>query len=283
MKFELTNTETSIIDLLNGAGQTWIVGGAVRDMLLGKTPKDIDLATDLVPDTVESLITSAGFICIPDKKAKEHGIIRAVDRDTGDLIDIATLRRDVSTDGRHAEVEFTDNLMEDLARRDLTINAMAVVINSDGTAGPHLHDPHDGCRHLEDLIIRFVGDSNDRVKEDALRMIRACRFTALGESWTIHDRDLKAIKEHAYEIKTVSKERIRDEILKALSYDKPSNFFRALDACGLLDIIFPDLARGIGCEQNEYHSTAKYRCKSCSTELSHLELMKLRAKNTSHC
>ena len=116
-------------------------------------------------------------------------------------------------------------------------------------------------------------------------MIRACRFTALGEGWHIEEKALQYINDFANTvgIQKVSKERIRDEILKALSYPKPSNFFRALHATGLLPIIFPDLEKGVGVDQNEYHSTAVYRCKSCKGTFNLLELNKLKAENTAHC
>ena len=280
MEFTLTNSQSRVIELLqNNNYKAYVVGGAVRDYFLGKKQKDIDLATQCLPDDISNLLTEE-FTVIPDTVAFYHGIVRIVDKDTGEIIDIATCRKDVSCNGRHAEVVFTQHISEDLARRDLTINAMAAEIDPNGQC-KELIDPFNGQDDIKHRRIIFVGDPDIRIKEDHLRMIRACRFTALGDKWTITQEEY--IKQNANEILTVSKERIRDEILKALSYDRPSNFFRALDATNLLIHVFPDLTLGIGCTQNEYHATAVYRCKRCDTQISFAELGKLRAKNTSHC
>jgi tRNA nucleotidyltransferase (CCA-adding enzyme) len=282
MKFELTRSQSQVIQTINYQGNSvFAVGGAVRDLVRGVKPKDIDLATNALPLAVKTSLQIEGFTVIPDTVAFHHGIVRAVDKDTGELIDIATLRRDVSCDGRHAEVEFTDNIEEDLARRDLTINAMAAHISPNGEI-KQIIDPFGGRQDLQEPYIQLVGDPDTRIAEDYVRMVRACRFTALWEDAPDTDIATKeAIQRNAEKINTVSKERIRDEILKALAYPKPSNFFRALDAHGLLDHVFPDLKKGVGCGQNKYHAEAVFdhlvRCCDVSVGLTDNVLLRLAA------
>lgn len=274
MNLDLTPSMSRIVDVL----KVWVIGGALRDLFLDKTPKDIDLCTDVEPPEVRKIITNLGLTIIPDLTAQEHGITRCVDKDDGSIIDIATLRRDTTCDGRHAKVEFTTDLLADLERRDLTINAMAAKISPDGSLG-EIIDLYNGQQDILDKTIRFVGNPCHRIKEDHLRIIRACRFTALGEGWNIRTTDFQAITDLKQGIHEISKERIRDEILKALAYDKPSNFFRTLHAAGLLAIIFPDLARGVGCEQNEHHAEPVFdhllRCGDFSTTLTRNLLLRL--------
>lgn len=282
MKFELTRSQSHVIQTINYQGNSvYAVGGAVRDQLMEKKPKDIDLATNALPEAVRQSLQIEGFTVIPDSVAFSHGIVRAVDKDTGELIDIATLRRDVSCDGRHALVEFTDDINEDLARRDLTINAMACRLKPSGECS-EIIDPFGGKQDLQEPYIELVGDPDKRIAEDYVRMVRACRFTALWEEMPDIDLNtLEAIRNNAEKINTVSKERIRDEILKALAYPKPSNFFRTLDALGLLVHIFPDLKKGVGCEQNEYHAEPVFdhllRCCDFSVGLTESILLRLAA------
>lgn len=283
MRFKLTSTMSELIRALRLEGhKVFVVGGAVRDHHMHKKPKDLDLATDAVPQAVLSLVERHRMIAIPDAKAFAHGIVRVVDKTTGEFIDLATLRRDIACDGRHADVEFTDSVLEDLSRRDLTINAMAAEIQEDGTCGEVI-DPFSGRSDLEDKVIKFVGEPFSRITEDFLRMVRACRFSALGEDWSIDVESFEAICTLSHFIEEVSKERIRDEIMKAIMSPKPSNFFRNLVACGLCDYILPDLVLGIGCDQNEYHGRDKFKCKRCGAILLRNEYEELKAKNTSHC
>lgn len=281
MKFELTPSQSHVIQIINFQGNSvFAVGGALRDHIMGKIPKDIDLATNALPLAVKTSLQIEGYTVIPDTVAFQHGIVRVVDKDTGDLIDIATLRRDVSCDGRHAEVEFTEDILDDLARRDLTINAMAAHLSPDGEV-KELIDPWGGQHDIQEKKIVFVGKAESRISEDALRMVRACRFTALDEDWILPEVTYKAILNHVHEVTSVSKERIRDEVLKALAYDRPGNFFRALASTGLLDIVFPDLAKGIGCGQNEYHAEPVFdhlcRCCDVSVGLTDNVLLRLAA------
>lgn len=256
MQFELTPTQRKIVRLVRdtGHGDIWVVGGACRDLLLNKKPKDVDLVTNLPHETVKLIVEGEGLKVIPDETALSHGIVRVVDQDTGEPIDVASTRRDVWCDGRHAKVEYTPHLREDLARRDLTINAIAMKIHPNGEVDGTVFDHHNGQMHLHTGLICFVGDPGQRIREDALRMVRACRFMALSEKMNMAEPERRAIRENAARITEVSKERIRDEVLKALSYDCPSKFFRSLYDCGLLGFVIPDLLLAVGVEQNEFHA-----------------------------
>lgn len=146
-----------------------IVGGAVRDYLLGMDPKDIDLCTDATPDEMIEIANDYGFKYIPT--GLQHGTITIVVG--SEPFEVTTLRIDVETDGRHAEVEFTRDFEQDAARRDLTINAMSMDIST-----RKIYDYFDGRSDLKDGRVRFVGDPDARVKEDYLRILRYFRFMA---------------------------------------------------------------------------------------------------------
>ena len=283
MKVNLTQTISTIVQDIQASGhKVWLVGGAIRDLLLEREPKDLDLCTDCLPSVVKLLVNGAGFIAIPDEKAFAHGIVRVVDKDTGNIIDIATLRKDVECDGRHALVEFTDNLLDDLARRDFTINAIAAEIDSSGQLW-ELIDPHNGKLHLSRGEIIFVGSATDRIKEDSLRMIRACRFTALGADFHIPPDQQEVMQQYANLVLIVSKERVRDELMKAISYPIPSKFFRSLEERGLLQHTIPELVPAVGCIQNVHHAAYGIICIKCNIEITTNELKILKENNWSHC
>lgn len=288
-QFKLSRTMKEIIAQLNHCkAKTYVVGGAVRDAVLGQEPKDLDFATDYDIHELHHQVWSMGHHMIEDKTALSHGIIRVIDPDatgtTGRLIDFAQLRRDDKTDGRHAIVTFTESIEEDLARRDFTMNAIAAEIDAEGTV-LNIVDPFNGIGRLQDPAkrIEFVGKAYQRIDEDALRMIRACRFTALGDDFFLDPQDEGIIEGCAERVKTLSKERIHDEFIKALSYPKPSQFFRSMQRCGLLRHIMPDLEQGVGCVQNIYHSANSVVCKRCGIRLTDKEFSYLKQQNLSHC
>ncbi len=294
MKFELTPSVQKVLEAIHKkGGRTWVVGGAVRDTLLKRPVKDIDLATDLLPLEVETIVEGFKYPRIASIRDFEHGIIRFQNPDTKEIVDIATLRKDDSCDGRFAKVSFTKDIKEDLQRRDLTINALAVEINHMGDPNVWIHprmgwfqmeSADETCRRdLDEKVIRFVGVPEARILEDNLRMLRACRFMALGDEWKMGGTDEQAIIKHAHLIKTVPKERIHDEFVKALSYPRPSNFFRALQRCGLLKHIIPDLELAVGCDQNIYHEAKIRYCKKCNQKVTDQQYYLLKANNNSHC
>jgi putative nucleotidyltransferase with HDIG domain len=249
MKLDLTSTQQQLIETINKQGSCWVVGGAVRDLLLDRIPKDIDLVTNLVPDKVIILVEKLGLVRIPDATAYHHGITRVVDKETGEIIDIATLRSDARCDGRHCTPVFTNNIEKDLARRDFTINAIATKVDHLGNCGP-LIDPFNGQYDIEHRNVIFVGDPEQRIQEDYLRMIRMCRFTAL---WGSSSYEVQCCKVNASSIHKVSKERVRDEIIKALSAPYPVKFWSALQKTFLVQEIFPALENTVGCTQNKHH------------------------------
>jgi tRNA nucleotidyltransferase/poly(A) polymerase len=277
LNFKLSRTQSELVDLIRKAGGTvYVVGGAVRDSILGLEPKDLDFAHTLSVDDLQYAASAIGIEAIPDSTAYDHGILRFPNN--GKLIDMACLRKDNETDGRHATVSFTKDILEDLARRDLTINAMATEIFPDGTCR-EIIDPFFGQADIQGQVICFVGNSEQRIKEDYLRMMRFCRFAALGEGWFLDPDGEKACKKYAIDIARVSKERIRDELVKGLMYPKPSAMFRAMQSIGLLDFVFPDLARGVGCEQNIHHLEPVFdhllRCLDSSVSLTSNPMLRL--------
>lgn len=201
-----------------------LVGGAVRDLLQGKEPKDLDFATDAHPNVANKLLTSALIHTIPT--GLKHGTITAVIRD--EPIEITTLRIDASTDGRHAEVEFTDDWEEDARRRDLTINAMSM--DSDGV----VYDYFGGQIDLMAGKLEFVGDTRKRVREDYLRILRYFRFASHIEKLSWNYDILDILREESVGLEQISGERIWSELIKILSGKNRYNVLYAMDAYGIL-------------------------------------------------
>lgn len=189
-----------------GEGQARFVGGAVRDTLLGLPVTDLDIATTQPPQRVVELLESAGIKAVPTGIA--HGTITAVA--SGTVIEVTTLRRDVTTDGRHATVAFTDDWQADAARRDFTINALY----ADPVSGA-IFDYFGGLADLDARHIRFIGDPLQRIAEDHLRILRFFRFLArFGDA--PDPAGLEACVARANDLMALSRERIRDELLKLL-------------------------------------------------------------------
>ncbi|XP_028907696.1 CCA tRNA nucleotidyltransferase 1, mitochondrial [Ornithorhynchus anatinus] len=186
-----------------------IAGGAVRDLLSGTPPHDVDFATTATPDQMKMMFKAAGVRLI-NHKGENHGTITA--RLHEENFEITTLRIDVMTDGRHAEVEFTTDWEKDAGRRDLTINSM--FLGFDGT----LYDYFNGYEDLKNKKVRFVGLPNKRIQEDYLRILRYFRFFGkIAENPDDHDPDtLKAIKGNAKGLAGISGERIWVELKKIL-------------------------------------------------------------------
>lgn len=209
----------------------YVVGGAVRDALLGKNPKDYDLATDAVPDKVEEMMTKAGLRTLPTGKA--FGVIN-VFTDQGEY-EIATFREDLSGGRRPDAVSFT-NIEGDVKRRDLTINALFYDIDTHEVV-----DLVGGVNDLKNGVVRTVGAAEDRFGEDRLRILRAIRFAGRFGSQLDPETDA-ALKKDA-SLKGISGERIRDEFLKGIASAKSvKNFLRMIDGYGLFDWVFNGLA-----------------------------------------
>ncbi|XP_048346764.1 CCA tRNA nucleotidyltransferase 1, mitochondrial [Sphaerodactylus townsendi] len=198
-----------------------IAGGAVRDLLNGRTPQDVDFATTATPTQMKEMFQSAGVRMI-NNRGEKHGTITA--RLHEQNFEITTLRIDLITDGRHAEVEFTTDWEKDAERRDLTINSM--FLGLDGT----LYDYFNGYEDLKNNKVRFVGHADQRVKEDYLRILRYFRFYGrIAEQPGDHDsQTLGAIKENAKGLAGISGERIWMELKKIVTGNHVNHLVRLM-------------------------------------------------------
>jgi len=217
--------------------ETWAVGGAIRNTLLGLPAGDWDMATRAPPPVVQRLFPRTVPVGV------EHGTVGVLTRQ-GTLLEVTTFRRDVETSGRHAVVEFADTLLEDLARRDFTVNAVAW-----HPLREVYQDPFHGRGDLEARLLRTVGDPEERFSEDYLRILRGLRFSGRfklriqGESW----RALCRAKDR---LGILSPERIREELMKVLGQDpRPSGALALYAASGVLDALYPELSAVEGCRR----------------------------------
>lgn len=221
-----------IASLGGGEGDVRFVGGAVRDTLLGLPVKDIDCATRLLPEESSRRIAAAGFKAIPTGIA--HGTVTAL-LPSGP-VEVTTLRRDVSTDGRHAVVAFTDAWREDAARRDFTINALS----ADPLSG-EIHDYFGGRADLAAGIVRFIGDPLQRIAEDHLRILRLFRFHARFGRGEPDPAALRACVARANDLMALSRERIADELMKLLGGTDPAPTVRLMTETGIFRPIIPEI------------------------------------------
>ena len=237
---ELAN---SICDALQAAGfEAFLVGGCVRDVLLGREPADYDVASNATPEQVLKLFPDGVTV------GAQFGVI-LVPRE-GLKVEVATFRCDVGyTDGRHPDqVVFANSPQEDVKRRDFTINGLVMRHNTG-----EILDFVDGQADLQAGIIRAIGEPDRRFAEDKLRMLRAVRFAARF-GYEIEHKTFAAIRKHAREISQVSAERTRDELTKLLTEGAARTGFELLDSSWLLSIVLPEIAALQGVEQPpQYH------------------------------
>ena len=225
--------------------EIYLVGGAVRDMLMGKKIHDWDLTTDALPDVVTAIVKSAGGKVIPT--GIKHGTVTAFYKRHS--MEITTFRTESGySDGRRPDqVQLASDIKEDLSRRDFTMNAIALRL-----PGGEIIDPFSGKKDIKAKIIRCVGDAKERFNEDGLRTLRAVRFASqLGfeiEKNT-HEAIISALEVSA----KVSWERVRDEIDKILDSPVPSTGFRLMEKNGLLKLFLPELEACRGVEQKGFH------------------------------
>ena len=215
-------------------GLTRFVGGAVRDDLLGNPISDIDLATRIPPEEVVRKLEAARIKAVPT--GIDHGTITAVS--DGQPVEITTLRRDVSTDGRRATIAFTDDWKEDAARRDFTINALS----ADPISG-EIFDYFDGLADLQTRHIRFIGDPLQRIAEDHLRILRFFRFHARFGAGDPDQAALAACTARANDLMALSRERIADELLKLLAAADPSPTVAVMLGNAILAPVLPEIGR----------------------------------------
>jgi len=219
-----------ITTTLEDAGfETWTVGGAIRDALLGHPSGDWDLATQATPGDMRRIFRRTVPIGV------EHGTMGVLARD-GAMYEVTTFRKDVETDGRHAVVAFAQSIEEDLARRDFTINAIAWHVLRE-----EFRDPYGGARDLEARVLRTVGDADERFREDYLRILRALRFAGRFHL-TVGDETWRAVTGLVDHLPSLSPERIREELLKVLGQDPtPGRSLELYAASGAMAVLYPEL------------------------------------------
>ncbi|HEV8547940.1 MAG TPA: hypothetical protein VGQ57_02910, partial [Polyangiaceae bacterium] len=235
--------------LAEGGFRAWAVGGCIRDELLAaerdeptRHRNDWDIATSARPEDVMRLFRRV----IPT--GMKHGTVTVLL--DGDSYEVTTLRGETTyTDGRRPDaVYFVDDIKDDLARRDFTINAIAYDVLAD-----RLIDPFDGIADLKQRVLRAVGTPSERFAEDGLRVLRAARFVATLEV-ELDPATRQAIEPSLASYRKVSAERIRDEWLKTMKARAPSRAFEVMQKHGLLAITAPELVESVGCAQNKYHA-----------------------------
>ncbi|OYU13858.1 MAG: polynucleotide adenylyltransferase [Alphaproteobacteria bacterium PA4] len=215
-----------------GTGTTRLVGGAVRDGLLGRASSDVDLATQLRPEAVIARLQAAGLKAVPTGLA--HGTVTAVA--AGLVAEVTTLRRDVATDGRHAEVAFTDDWQADASRRDFTINALYATL-----PGGEISDFFGGAADLAARRVRFIGDPLQRIAEDHLRILRFFRFSARYAE-ALDGDGLAACTVRANDLMALSRERIALELRGLLAVADPLPVLAVMLAHGIWRPVLPEIA-----------------------------------------
>ena len=243
--YELPKKEWSIMmTLIINGFQCFVVGGAVRDIILGLVPSDFDFSTNARPEQIKEIFNESNKV---DFVGASFGVTLV------DSIEVATFRGDRYFGGgdKDVEVTYVDTIEEDLARRDLTINSMALDING------NLIDPFCGLADLYRIdgpIIKFTGNAYDRIAEDPNRILRAFRFTARfnGE---VHPETMRAIKNSYSKFSMIAPERIRLEIMKTMETVKnASKFWELMFMSGMLELVIPELEDGIDHPHGNYHA-----------------------------
>ena len=253
-KLDLTKTKVSkeaikVVKALKEKGfLAYLVGGCLRDLLLKKIPKDWDVATSAKPEEIQKIFKKT----IYDNR---YGTVKVVLENK--VIEVTPFRKEIGySDRRHPDkVEFGVSLKEDLSRRDFTINALALdlkISKNYQISDFQIIDYFNGISDLKQKIIRGVGDSRERFQEDALRLIRGIRFSCQLD-FEIEKNTFKAIKENAYLIEKIAKERIRDELEKIILTKTPKKGFLLLHQSGLLKYIIPEIEKGVGITQRGHH------------------------------
>jgi len=255
MKTKIPEEVIRLADRFVQAGfQFFLVGGAVRDILLGRKVSDWDFTTNATPEQIQKLFPKNSFY------NNQFGTVSVVSKLKGKKViwEITTFRKEFGySDKRHPDkVAWGKTIEEDLSRRDFTIGAIALKLTNidlkKDQFATEIIDPFKGRKDLKEKIVRAVGDPDERFNEDALRMIRAIRISAqLG--FIIEEKTFASIKKNAPLITKVAQERIKDEFFKILASQHPAEGFRFLFNSGLLDLIIPELTAGYRVAQAKHH------------------------------
>ena len=221
-----------IFNILNSEKRrkAMFVGGCVRKYILNEKIDDIDIATTLTPNEIIERFENSDVKV--KKTGVEHGTLTLIVEDQ--KFEITTLRKDISTDGRHADVEFTEDWKEDSSRRDFTINA--IYLDQNGK----IFDPMSGVKDLKNNKIKFIGDPNIRIKEDYLRILRFLRFSIHYQSFEIDNQTQKAIKQNLDGITKLSKERVYSELEKIVKLKNFYEIFKNKFLIEIFKLIFPE-------------------------------------------
>ena len=237
----------AVSDALHAAGfQASLVGGCVRDLVLGREPKDWDITTNATPEKIQALFEDTFY-------ENEYGTVGVVTKSEDPrlkVIEVTPYRTEGKySNARHPdEVSFSDTLSEDLKRRDFTINAIAY----DSAKGEFV-DEHGGREDLARKVIVTVGNPHERFEEDALRMLRAVRIAAELD-FVIDAQTAEGIAAQAAQLAKISRERVRDELIRIVQSPRPMQALYVAQKLGILKYVIPELEEGIGCAQNQAHS-----------------------------
>ena len=221
-----SEVEIKILNKLNKCGKGYIVGGAIRDTLLGLKPKDVDFTTNLPYETLKNLFSEYN----PKETGKSFGVLRI--RVNNVDYEIAKFREDIY--GKEEKVSFVDNIKNDLMRRDFTINAMAY------NQKEGIIDLYNGQKDIENRIINFIGNAEERIIEDPLRVLRAFRFMSR-LNFSLTENTIEAIKNQKFLLKNIPEERITMEFSKLLLGDNIRNTLILMKDTGLLELIIPEI------------------------------------------
>ncbi len=254
IKGEIPKEVMMVIAVLQGASyEAYLVGGCVRDLITGVTPKDYDVTTNATPEEIITLFPKTFY-------ENSYGTVGVVTcgEDLGTIctdesvkiVEVTPYRLETSySDNRHPDaVSWSKNLLDDLGRRDFTVNSMAY-----NPVTREIVDPYNGQKDIENKRISAVGEADLRFKEDALRLMRAIRFMSQLD-FDIDNACRESIEKNASLLKTISRERVRDEFVKLIMTDYPMRGIIMMKETGLLEYVVPELLRGVGVTQNQAHA-----------------------------
>ncbi len=263
MKSKIPLQVIEVLEKIEKEGyEAYIVGGCVRDLLCQKKPKDWDCATNAIPAQIVEIFPDSfyenefGTVGVKVEPFLQEGSLNR----EHDVIEVTTYRIESAYSDlrRPDEVKFAKTLAEDLGRRDFTINAIALKIESENEEEYEIVDLFGGQEDIKSSIIRAVGDADERFNEDALRIMRAIRFHAQLD-FQIEEKTFQALKKNAALISHVANERIKDELVKIILSDNPADGIDMLQKTGVLKFILPELENGVGVAQNKHHIYTIYQ------------------------
>lgn len=248
MNFSIPKEVTYVTETLENSGfSAYLVGGCVRDLILGREPKDWDVTTNATPEQIQSIFPNSFY----ENTFGTVGVkVENSEIDTLKVIEVTPYRLEGKyTDNRHPDsITFSQKIEDDLQRRDFTVNSLAY-----SNSKNELIDLYDGRKDIKDKIIRTVGEPDARFGEDALRILRGVRLS-VELSFEIDSKTEKSMLENAHLLLNISRERIRDEFTRMIMSDNPMQAMLSLRKIGLIKYVVPELEKTFGIEQNRAHS-----------------------------